>query len=114
VKDGAQVLPRPFLSHCTIYKFKFTIERHEHLGWLSFRNRLTNQLQNLTWATKCSTLLFKGIMTVQCVLVIRDSRHVCAIPWPSGRWRARRRIDTGIAGRLHSRERTRATLPWRG
>jgi len=24
-----------------------------------------------------------------------DSRHVRAIPWPSGRWRARRRIDTG-------------------
>jgi len=34
-----------------------------------------------------------------------DSRHVRAIPWPSGRWRAWRRIDTGHAGRLHSRER---------
>ena len=34
-------------------------------------------------------------------------RHVRAIPWPSGRWRARRRIDTGHAGRLHSRERAR-------
>jgi len=32
---------------------------------------------------------------------------VRAIPWPSGRWRARRRIDTGHAGRLHSRERAR-------
>jgi len=37
----------------------------------------------------------------------RDSRHVRAIPWPSGRWRARRRIDTGHAGRLHGRERAR-------
>jgi len=24
-----------------------------------------------------------------------NSRHVRAIPWPAGRWRARRRIDTG-------------------
>ena len=30
-----------------------------------------------------------------------------AIPWPSGRWRARRRIDTGHADQLHSRERAR-------
>jgi len=30
---------------------------------------------------------------------------VRAIPWPSGPWRGRRRIDTGHAGRLHSRER---------
>ena len=34
-----------------------------------------------------------------------NSRHVRAIPWPSGQWRARRRIDTGHAGRLHTRER---------
>jgi len=33
-----------------------------------------------------------------------DSRHVRAIQWPSGRWRARRRID---AGRLYGRERAR-------
>jgi len=26
------------------------------------------------------------------------------MPWPSGLWRARRRIDTGHAGRLHGRE----------
>jgi len=32
---------------------------------------------------------------------------VRAIPWPSGRWRARRRIDTGHANRLHGRERAR-------
>jgi len=38
---------------------------------------------------------------------ISNSRHVRAIPWPSGRWRARRRIDTGHAGRLHSRDRAR-------
>jgi len=36
-----------------------------------------------------------------------DSRHVRAIPWHSGRWRARRRIDTGHAGRLYGRERAR-------
>jgi len=36
-----------------------------------------------------------------------NSRHVRAIPWPSGLWRARQRIDTGHAGRLHSRERAR-------
>jgi len=36
-----------------------------------------------------------------------NSRHVRAIPWPSGRWRARRRIGTGHAGRLHSLERAR-------
>jgi len=34
-----------------------------------------------------------------------DSRHMRAIPWPSGRWRAQRRIDTGHAGRLHGLER---------
>jgi len=28
-------------------------------------------------------------------LLAEDSRHLRAIPWPSGRWRARRRIDTG-------------------
>jgi len=38
---------------------------------------------------------------------VLDSRHVRAIPWPSGRWRARRRIDTGHAGRLYGRERAR-------
>jgi len=32
---------------------------------------------------------------------------VRAIPWPSGRWRARRRIDTGHAGPPHGRERAR-------
>jgi len=32
---------------------------------------------------------------------------VRAIPWPSGRWRTRQRIDTGHAVRLHSRERAR-------
>jgi len=36
-----------------------------------------------------------------------NSRHVRAIPWSSGRWRARRRIDTGHAGRVHSRQRAR-------
>jgi len=36
-----------------------------------------------------------------------NSRHVRATPWPSGRWRARRRIDAEHAGRLHSRERAR-------
>jgi len=40
----------------------------------------------------------------------QDSRHVRAIPWPSGRWRARRRIDTGHAGRLPSLERARGHL----
>jgi len=40
--------------------------------------------------------------------ILRDySRNVRAIPWPSGRWRARRRIDTGHADRLHSRKRAR-------
>jgi len=38
---------------------------------------------------------------------VLNSRHVRAIPWPSGRWCTRRRIDTGHAGRLHSRERAR-------
>jgi len=32
---------------------------------------------------------------------------VRAIPWPSGRWRARRRIDTVHAGLPHGRERAR-------
>jgi len=36
-----------------------------------------------------------------------DSRHVRAIPWPSGQWRARPRIETGHADRLYSRERAR-------
>jgi len=35
----------------------------------------------------------------------KHSRHVRAIPWPSGRWRARRRIDTGHAGRHHAQLR---------
>jgi len=35
---------------------------------------------------------------------------VRAIPWPSWRWRARRRIDTGHAGQLHSRERARGRV----
>jgi len=34
----------------------------------------------------------------------RNFRHVRAIPWTSRRWRARRRIDTGHSGQLHSRE----------
>jgi len=45
-----------------------------------------------------------------CAAVTRYSRHVSAIPWPSGRWRARRRIDTGHAGRLHSHERARGQV----
>jgi len=48
---------------------------------------------------------------IQCHIFIRvlaaDYRHVRAIPWPSGQWRARRRIDTGHGGRLHSRKRAR-------
>jgi len=36
-----------------------------------------------------------------------DSRHVREIPWPSGQWRAGRRIDTGHAGRIHGREHAR-------
>jgi len=36
-----------------------------------------------------------------------NSRHVRAIPRPLGRWRAARRIETGNAGRLHSREHAR-------
>ena len=32
------------------------------------------------------------------------------VPWPSGRWRARWRIDTRHAGRLHSRERARGHI----
>ena len=43
----------------------------------------------------------------QLLAATRNSRHVRAIPWPSGRWRARRRIDTGHAGRSHSCERAR-------
>jgi len=39
-----------------------------------------------------------------------DSRHVRAIPWPSGRWRARRRIDTGHAGRLYGLDRARGRV----
>jgi len=35
------------------------------------------------------------------------SRHVRAKPWPSGRWRAWRRVDTGHAGWLHGRENAR-------
>jgi len=35
------------------------------------------------------------------------SRHVRAIPWPSGRRRARRRINTEHTSLLHSRERAR-------
>jgi len=38
---------------------------------------------------------------------------VRAIPWPSGRWRARRRIDTGHAGRLYGRERARGHVQQR-
>jgi len=34
-------------------------------------------------------------------------RHARAIPSPSGRWRARRRIDIGQAGRVHGREDAR-------
>ena len=39
-----------------------------------------------------------------------NSRHVRAIPWPSGRWRAWRRIDTGHAGRLHSCKRAQGHI----
>ena len=41
-----------------------------------------------------------------CTSKYENSSHVRAIPWPSGRWRARRRIDTGHAGRLHGLEHT--------
>jgi len=40
-------------------------------------------------------------------MYISHSRHVRAIPWPSERWRARQRVNTGHAGRLHTRERAR-------
>ena len=39
--------------------------------------------------------------------VTLHSRHVRAIPWPSGRWRAGRNIDTGHGGRLHGHEHAR-------
>jgi len=40
------------------------IERHERLGWLLFRNRVSIKMKIKTWATKCSTLLDKRTMTV--------------------------------------------------
>jgi len=40
-------------------------------------------------------------------LLCANFRHVRAIPWPLGRWRARRRIDTGYVGRLYGREHAR-------
>jgi len=36
-----------------------------------------------------------------------QARACNTVPWPSWRWRARRRIDTGPAGRLHGREHAR-------
>jgi len=48
-----------------------------------------------------------SFVAVWCARRTTNSRHVRAIPWPSGRWRARRRIDTGHAGRLYGRERAR-------
>jgi len=60
---------------------------------------------------KCSPLLHsrctRDLKRTLTLPKAQKSRHVCAIPWPSGRWRARRRMDTGHAGRLHSRERAR-------
>ena len=41
---------------------------------------------------------------------IQSPEHVRSIPWPSGKWRARRRTDTGHAGRLHSRERAQGRV----
>ena len=48
----------------------------------------------------------QGTHVALCSLVV-NSRHVRTIPWPSGPWRARRRIDTGHAGRLYGRKRAR-------
>jgi len=50
---------------------------------------------------------YPHLIPTPVLLTLSYSRHVRAIPWPSGRWRARRRIDTRHAGRLHSRERAR-------
>jgi len=44
---------------------------------------------------------------LQDTIHVSISRHIGAIPWPSGRWRARQGIDTGHAGRLCDHERAR-------
>jgi len=49
----------------------------------------------------------KGQEEIQHILI---SRHVRAIPWPLERWRARRRVDTGYAGRLHGRKHARGRV----
>jgi len=84
------------------------------LPW-SLRSRHLRRLSTVT-ARRMLTLrafppmsgrLHNGHKLQKCVLNTRDVR---AIPWPSGRWHARRRIDAGHAGRLHGREHARGHL----
>jgi len=58
------------------------------------------------WVTRRNIFGYDNRIPIR-IYILRNSRHVRAIPWPSGRWRARRRIDTGHAGRLYSLERAR-------
>jgi len=50
---------------------------------------------------KCRSVSIPAPMTEYCTQLLTlfqtndNSRHLRALPWPTGRWRARRRIDTG-------------------
>ena len=80
-------------TECAMSHSTRIIQRSYESGRIRFRFSNPNQTR---------TTLIAGYTSV-CI----NSRFVRAIPWPSGRWRARRRIDTGPAGRLHNLERAR-------
>jgi len=83
--------------------------RHVHCRVMSeiFCNSTCPSTWAWTSAANACTLSPRRRCCADFRVILQYSRHVRAIPWPWGRRRARRRIDTGRAGRLHGRERAR-------
>jgi len=76
--------------------------------WTDVRMSIRSSLTWLQGTDSVPSAIAPGMTGESHSHLRAHSRRVRAIPWPSGRWRARRRIDTGHAGRLYGRERALA------
>jgi len=76
--------------------------RQAQLLWRS----LVGQVHSLTKSgNRVIHRSLPGCSNGKCLQGEGNSRHVRPIPWPSERWRTRRRINAGHGGRLHGRKR---------
>ena len=101
-----QIVSQLSASHGSRFPLAFVV-RAGNQGWPNDSGRLQTGLLGVALPFK---LQKKGDPARPPRDAVRDSRPVRAIPWPSARWRARRRIDTVHAARLIGRESARGHI----